>query len=137
MLVGFALAPLSGWLHLDRLVAILVGLNLLWTGYSRVHKPVGIVMEVAKNPGEVVELRQVILRHADRGTESSDMQTATSGSVTFIEFHLVVPADMTAQDAHAICERLEQALRGPTGEAIPNIHIQPEREARHSGVPVI
>ena len=39
------------------------------------------------------------------------MRTRQSGRTTFIEFHLVVPGEMTVREAHAICDRIEAALR--------------------------
>jgi divalent metal cation (Fe/Co/Zn/Cd) transporter len=57
--------------------------------------------------------------------------------VTFVEFHLVVPARMAVEDAHGICDRLERALREEVGEAVITIHVEPEGKAKHHGVLVL
>ncbi len=63
----------------------------------------------------LAELHRVISEHAGGAIEAHDIRTRTAGSVTFIEFHLVVPGRMTVEDAHAICDRVERALRERVG----------------------
>jgi cation diffusion facilitator family transporter len=137
VLVGVALVPLTGWLRLDPLVAALVALNILWTGYGMLRESVGGLMDEVADPEAVAELRRIISEHANGAIEAHDVRTRTAGSVTFIEFHLVVPGRMAVEDAHAICDRIEHALRERVGEAVINIHIEPEREAKQRGVVVL
>ena len=137
VLVGFALVPITGWLRLDPLVAALVAFNILWTGYGMLRESVGGLMDEVSDPDAVAELRRAISEHAAGAIEAHDVQTRTAGRVTFIEFHLVVPGRMAVEDAHAICDRIEHALRERAGQAVINIHVEPERKAKHSGVPVL
>ncbi len=53
----------------------------------------------------------MIAANAEGAIEAHDIQTRTVGSGLFVEFHLVVPGGMAVEDAHAICDRIEQALR--------------------------
>ena len=137
VLAGFALVPLTGGLRLDPLVAALVALNILWTGYGVLRESVGGLMDEVADPEAVAELRQVISEHANGAIEAHDVRTRTAGRVTFVEFHLVVPGRMTVEDAHAICDRVERALRERAGQAVINIHVEPEGKAKQRGVPVV
>jgi len=137
VLVGFALVPITGWLWLDPLVAGLVAFNIVWAGYGMLRESVGGLMDEVADPEAVARLRQIISGHADGAIEAHDVRTRTAGNVTFVEFHLVVPGRMAVEDAHAICDRIEHALREQVGEAVINIHVEPERKAKHSGVPVL
>lgn len=101
------------------------------------RESVGGLMDEVADTGEVAELRRVIAEHLDGAIEAHDVRTRTAGSVTFIEFHLVVPGRMAVEDAHAICDRIEHALRERTGEAVINIQIEPESKAKHKGVMVL
>ncbi|WP_158811571.1 cation diffusion facilitator family transporter, partial [Beijerinckia sp. L45] len=118
VLVGFALVPLTGWLRLDPAVAGLVALNILWAGYGILRESVGGLMDEVADPKEVAELRQLISQHAEGAIEAHDVRTRRAGSMSFIEFHLVVPAKMTVEDAHAICDRIEAALHAQVGDAV-------------------
>ena len=57
--------------------------------------------------------------------------------MTFIDFHLVVDGETPVAEAHAICDRIEAALRRQLDDAQITIHVEPEHKAKHSGVLVI
>jgi cation diffusion facilitator family transporter len=137
VLVGFALVPLTGKIWIDPAVAGFVALNILWTGYRMLRESVGGLMDEVANPEAVEELRRVISANAEGALEAHDVRTRQAGSVTFVEFHLVVPGRMAVEDSHAICDRIEHALREMLGEAVINIHVEPEAKAKHSGVVVV
>jgi len=137
VLVGFALVPITGWLRLDPLVAALVALNILWTGYGMLRESVGGLMDEVADPDALADLRRVISEHADGAIEAHDVRTRTAGSVTFVEFHLIVPGRMTVEDSHVICDRIEHAIRDRAGTTVINIHVEPEQKAKHKGVPVL
>lgn len=44
----------------------------------------------------------------------------------FVDFYLVVPRRMAAEDWHAICDRIEDASRGQVGATSVSIHVEPE-----------
>lgn len=98
---------------------------------------VGGLMDEVADPRAVAELRRVIFGSAEGAIEAHDVRTRTVGSTTFVEFHLVVPGRMAVEDAHVICDRIERGLRKHVGDAVINIHIEPERKAKHTGVPVL
>jgi divalent metal cation (Fe/Co/Zn/Cd) transporter len=49
----------------------------------------------------------------------------------------VVPGSMTVAASHVICDRIEQALQAAVLDAQVLIHVEPEEEAKHTGVPVV
>ncbi|MGP9819072.1 cation diffusion facilitator family transporter [Salinarimonas sp. NSM] len=137
VLAGVALAALTGWLILDPILALLVALNILWSGWQLVKSSVSGLMDEAVAPEELGAIRDVISRHADGALEAHDLRTRQAGRVTFIDFHLVVPGEMTVCEAHEICDRIEGGLRTAVGEAVITIHVEPEDKAKHTGVLVL
>jgi divalent metal cation (Fe/Co/Zn/Cd) transporter len=88
--------------------------------------------------GEVAgHIRQIISDNAQGAIEAHDVKTRAAGRVTFIEFHLVVPGSMTVAASHQICDRIEQALQNEVHGAQVLIHVEPEEEAKQTGVPVV
>ena len=65
------------------------------------------------------------------------MRTRHAGRLTYLEFHLVVPGDMRVAEAHAICDRIEAALKAEVDGLVITIHVEPELKAKHSGVLVL
>ncbi|MBX9588255.1 MAG: cation diffusion facilitator family transporter [Hyphomonadaceae bacterium] len=137
VLVGLALANLTGWQLLDPLLAALVALNILWAGWRLVRESVSGLMDEAVTSEVARRIRAVIAANAEGAIEAHDVKTRTAGRVTFIEFHLVVPGNMTVATSHQICNRLEAALTDAVHGAEVLIHVEPEDEAKQTGVPVV
>ncbi|WP_189063022.1 MULTISPECIES: cation diffusion facilitator family transporter [Deinococcus] len=137
VLLGVLAARLTGLAWLDPLLAILVALNILWSGWLLVRESVGGLMDAAVDPGTEARIRQAMSLHGQGALEMHDLRTRHAGSVTFIEFHMVVPGDMTVQEAHSICDRLEDAIRAETPQSSISIHVEPQEKAKHHGVLVL
>lgn len=137
LLVGFSLLPLTGWLRLDSVLAALVAVHILRVGFEMTRSSIGGLMDEVTDPRAVEEIRRVIAESADGAIEAHDVRTRCVGSMTFVEFHLVVPGQMAVLTAHEICDRIEIALRHELGEALINIHVEPEQKAKHKGVVVL
>lgn len=137
VIAGFALVPLTGVLRIDPAVAVLVALNILWSGYRMLREAVGGLMDEVTDPQEAAAIRGLIARYADGAIEAHDVRTRVAGRATFIEFHLVVPSRMAVEDAHEICDRIEHGIRAELGEAVINIHVEPVSKAKQHGIPVL
>jgi cation diffusion facilitator family transporter len=138
VLFGVALVALTGWLTLDPLVAALVAVNILWSGWKLTQSSIGGLMDEAP-PKEVLDkIREAISKEGQGAMEAHDLRTRHAGRVTFIDFHLVVPGSMTVAESHDICDRIEAALRADVPDAEITIHVEPEDKAKqHPGIPVI
>ncbi|MFC5848002.1 cation diffusion facilitator family transporter [Deinococcus petrolearius] len=137
VVVGVVLAVLTGWAVLDPLLAILVALNILWSGWGLLSRSVGGLMDAGVDSPTETRIRQAMSEHAEGALEMHDLRTRTSGAVTFIDFHLVVPGEMSVREAHTICDRLEDALKAELDDVQVTIHVEPQDQAKHHGVLVI
>lgn len=137
VVVGVALVALTGWKVLDPLLAAAVAVHILFTGWRLTRESLSGLMDEAVDPVMLDEIRRVISANADGAIEVHDLRTRVAASKTFIEFHLVVPAEMTVAAAHVICDRLEDAIGKVAADADVLIHVEPEGEARHTGVVVL
>jgi len=137
VLVGLALVYLSGWAVLDSILAALVAVNILWSGWGVIRDSVGGLMDVAV-PKEIQHtIREVIAINAEGAIEAHDIRTRQAGKMTFIDFHLVVPGAMTVDAAHAICDTIEAKLREAVRNVQITIHVEPENKAKHAGIVVL
>ena len=107
LLVGFALVPLTGWVWLDPVIAVLVVLNILRAGYGMLRESIGGLIDEVADTDAVAEMRRIISANADGAIEAHDVRTRTAGDVTFVEFRLVMPGRMAVEDAHKIYDRIE------------------------------
>ncbi len=134
---GLVLTVWTGLPWLDPLLAVGTAVHVLWSGLRVVHGSVGGLMDAA--PAEVVveRIRRLVGQHADGAIEAHDLRTRHAGRLTYLEFHLVVPGDMRVAEAHAICDRIEAALKAEVDGLVITIHVEPELKAKHSGVLVL
>tara|TARA_R110002124_G_scaffold44422_9_gene135524 strand:+ start:7527 stop:8426 length:900 start_codon:yes stop_codon:yes gene_type:complete len=137
VLAGLALVYLFGWAPLDSILAALVALNILWSGWGVIRDSVGGLMDVAV-PKEIQHtIREVIAINAEGAIEAHDIRTRQAGKMTFIDFHLVVPGAMSVDAAHAICDTIEAKLREAVRDVQITIHVEPEDKAKHAGIVVL
>ncbi len=137
VLVGVGAVALTGILWLDPLLAALTALNILWSGYQLLRESVGGLMDEAVQPQLLARIRAAVGGAAEGAIEAHDLRTRHAGRLTFIEFHLVVPGEMSVNEAHAICDRIEAALKQEIEGATITIHVEPEGKAKHHGVLVL
>lgn len=137
VLLGVLLAIATGYDRLDAILAALVGLAILWSGWEVLKQSVIGLMDVAVDGDTLSRIRDIISVNADGAIEAHDIRTRQAGKMIFIDFHLVVPGAMTVEAAHQICDVIEARLRDAVENAQITIHVEPEQKAKHSGIVVL
>jgi cation diffusion facilitator family transporter len=137
VVLGVALAVVTGWAVLDPALAALVAVNILWSGWKVIASSVSGLMDEAVDNDTLADIRTTISDNATGAIEAHDLRTRHAGARTFIDFHLVVDGQTTVDAAHDICDRIEQALKAQVPGSMITIHVEPEHKAKHSGVLVI
>ena len=138
VIAGLIGAVATGWNILDPALAVLVALNILYQGWHVITSSLDGLMDRAVEPDEHIRIRDIISTNSKGAIEVHDLKTRIAGRATFIEFHLVVDADMSVGESHVICDRIEAALQ----EVIPSvrviIHVEPDDEAKlPKGTPAV
>lgn len=135
--VGVLLAIVTQVPYLDPAMAVLVALNILWSGWRVMRDSMSGLMDEAV-PGEALEaVREIISLRGEGAVEAHDLRTRQAGRATFIDFHLVVPGETTVAEAHDICDRIEAGLKARLRDAVVTIHVEPEHKAKHTGIVVL
>jgi cation diffusion facilitator family transporter len=134
---GIALAVTLELPILDPFLAGVVAVNILWMGQRLVRRSVAGLMDAAPDPETLERIRHAIAVSATGALEAHDVRTRHAGRAAFVEFHLVVPGEWTVAEAHAVCDRIEAALKEELEGAIITIHVEPEEKAKQEGVPVL
>jgi len=110
VIIGLVLVRLTGWTWLDPLVAILVALNILRSGYHLLDEAIGGLMDKAE-PEFLTQVAETLQRlRRPEWIAPHHLRSWRSGAVRFIDFHLVVPCYWKIYQAHAIQKEIEAAL---------------------------
>ena len=110
VIVGLLLVKITGWYWLDPVVAILVAINILWSGYHLLNQAVGGLMDKA-DPNFLARVTET-LEHLRRPEWIAPhyLRSWSSGAVHFIDFHLVLPCYWQLYQVHHIQKTIETAL---------------------------
>lgn len=130
VLVGLLGAVATGWVVLDPLLALIVAVNILFQGWKVITSSLSGLMDEAVSLDQNLRIREIISANSKGALEVHDLKTRIAGRATFIEFHLIVEADMRVGAAHAICDRIEEALSAEIPSVRVIIHVEPEDEAK-------
>ncbi len=135
VLAGVGLAVVTGWWVLDPIIAMAVAANVVVVGVRLVRESVGGLMDESVSKEHLASIRETILAHMGEAEEVHALRARHAGRHTFIEFHLVVRGEATVDEAHALCDRLEQSIRGAISDSSVTIHVEPAHKAKgHGGV---
>lgn len=119
VIVGVALAWFSGWLWLDPVIALLVALNILWTGWQLLDRSAAGLMDVALPEEQLLTIESVLDRYRAEGLDFHALRTRQAGARGFVTLHVLVPGDWTVQVGHDWSERIEADIR----KALKHVHV--------------
>lgn len=108
VLAGIALVAVFHWEVLDPIVALLVGVNILRTGYSLVNRSVSGLLDAALPAEDLATIQRVLDRY--RGCEPVRIRAPRSreaGRQRFVYLNLAVPGDWTVRQGSDLSKRLE------------------------------
>src|SRR5205814_1478297 len=106
--------------------ALLVALLIIKSGWDILLHSVGGLLDASLPLDEEAQIGQIINRFSDQFINYHELRTRQSGPERHIDFHLVVPDNMTVEQAHRLCNNLEEALEQAIRGATIQIHIEPE-----------
>jgi cation diffusion facilitator family transporter len=110
VVIGLTLAMFTGWLEFDPLVAILVALNILWSGGHLIRRSIGGLMDEVE-PAVEAQLKKLLdTLTGQYGLQYHGLRHRSTGSTLWIEFHLLFAANTALAAAHAVATRIEEEL---------------------------
>ena len=125
IIVGIGIVALTGWLVLDPIIAILVGLNIVWTAYQLLRRSVAGLMDASLPDQEQKAIEAVMARYREKGVDFHALRTRQSASRRFVSVHVLVPGAWTVHDAHHIAEDFEGDIRRELPDTIIHTHLEP------------
>jgi cation diffusion facilitator family transporter len=137
IIAGLTLAVLARLPILDPLIAIAIAIQIAVIGGRTIMRSLSLLLDRAPPPDIVARIRSLVGTHAVGAIEAHDMRMRQAGRSSFLEFHLVVPGDMSVAESHTICDRIEAALKDEMPGVIITIHVEPDHKAKHQGVLVV
>ncbi len=125
IVVGLGLVALTDVKMLDPLLALIVGLNILRTGFKLVRRSFDGLMDRALPTGEQDRLKEGIRANLPAGCHFHHLRTRQAGRRKFLDFHLLVPGTWSVQAGHTLAHTIETKLLELADELEVTIHVEP------------
>ena len=125
VIAGVVAVVLTGWLWLDPLIALLVAINILWTGWKLVRRSTSGLMDGALPPEDHAQLTTILARYKAQGIDYHALRTRESGAHRFVELHLLVPGAWSIRKGHDLAEHLEKDIRSALPHTTVITHLEP------------
>jgi len=135
VIAALVLGAWFGWLYADPILGTAIAVYILYNAWQIVRDALDMLMDRELPDEDRKRVREIALSHEE--VESlHDMRTRRSGPTSFIQFHLVMNAELTLLKAHEVSDEVELELRRAFPDAEIMIHQDPsgidENHAFHS-----
>ena len=124
VLAGVALVAWTHWLWLDPVVALIVAVNIIWTGVRIVRRSVSGLMDVSLSAADMTVVRRMFLTYEREGIQFHALRSRQAGARKFISTHVLVPGDWTVQRGHELLDRIEADVRSALPDAVVFTHLE-------------
>jgi cation diffusion facilitator family transporter len=125
IIVGVLLVGLTGWQRLDPIVAAVVGVNILVTGYKLVAQSVISLLDAALPAEDLARVTAVLDRMRTVDLDFTDVRTRESGRHRFVSLTVLVPPDWTVERGHALADEVEVAIAMDLPGTDVQTHLEP------------
>ena len=119
VIAGVGLVWATGWLWLDPVIALLVALNIVWTGWQLLRRSAAGLMDVSLPEKEIRAIEAILDGYRRQGLEFHALRTCQAGARAFSTLYVMMPGTWTIQRGHDCSEHLEADIR----QAVPHAHI--------------
>ena len=110
---------------LDPIIAILVALFILKVAYDVLRRSFGGLIDVKLPETEEAEIKSCIIEHYSAVVSFHKLRTRKAGSQRYIDLHLVMPKNASVEEAHRMCDHLEQDIKDRVPHTSVTIHVEP------------
>lgn len=125
VLIGLAIIKITGLYWLDPIIAIVVAIVVFKAGYGMTKKSLSELTDISLPPEEEEMISEIINSH-NKVISFHRLRTRRSGSHRLIDMHLILDKDMHLDQAHAVCDQLENEIKDRLGGFCDVvIHIEP------------
>lgn len=118
------------WQLLDPIIAMLVALNIVRTGFDLLRRSMDGLMDATLPAEDVNQIRSTIEQSIGVYYSYNQLRSRKSGSRRFVEFNLLVPGNTSVEAAHELCDLLEDAIERRLNKTSVNIHVEPLEKYR-------
>lgn len=125
VLAGLVAIHLTGLIILDPIIALAVALIIIRSAYTVIRKSFSGLMDARLPMAEEAKIRSCLEEHSGQLVGFHKLRTRKAGNKRYIDLHLVMPKTASVEEAHRVCDHLEQDLEEKLNNTDITIHVEP------------
>ena len=125
VLAGVALVWLTGWIILDPIIALLVAVNIIFTGYRLLIRSGRGLLDMSLPPEELTSVKSILDSYKGQGVSYHALRSRQAAARKFMVVHLLVPGDWSVRKGHSLAEQVETRVLETITNANIVTHIEP------------
>ena len=125
VVLGIGAVALTGWERLDPIIALLVAVNIVWSGVQLVRRSALGLLDTALPKEEQAAIQNVLHHYQELNIQFHALRSRQAGARRFMSIHVLVPGTWTVHEGHTLLEQLERDIR----LAVPHLTIFTHLEA--------
>ena len=122
---GLVVIRITGLTILDPVFAMVVAGIIMKAAYDLSKRSFSDLIDQKLPDSEVNRIKQIICEHYSGYAEFHELRTRRSGPERFIDFHVLIPRDLTIEEAHDLADHLEADLILEFPRSNITIHLEP------------
>jgi len=123
--LGLVLIRVTGISSIDSIFAIGIALVIIRAAYDLTRRSVADLIDQSLPENDENRIKEIICEHASEYAGFHDLRTRRSGPDIFVDFHLVMPGNISVEQSHDLADHLESDLIVEYPRSNITIHIEP------------
>jgi len=125
VLAGFVVMSITRLSIIDPIIALVVSVLIIKSGCDVMRRSFGGLVDVRLPQVEEDEIKACIVEYSGQLVSFHALRTRKAGGHRFIDLHLVMPKDISVDEAHRICDELERGIENRLLRCSVTIHVEP------------
>ena len=130
VIVAVFLVALTGLQILDPVVAILVSINIVFTGLKLIKRSILGLLDTSISHEELDIIKSVFKKYESKGLKFHGLRTRQSAQRRFVDFHVLTPGSWSVRKGHDILEDIEKEIRDAIQKVTVSTHLEPVEDPR-------
>jgi len=126
VIAAILIVKITGIYILDPIIAMLVAINIIYTGYRLISRSANGLMDASISEDALKKISAYLDSFKDEKIEYHSLMTRQAGQRMFISVHLLVPGNWTVQKGHDYADKIEQFIESMFDVPVTvSTHIEP------------
>lgn len=130
VIMAIGLITITGWEILDPIIAILVAINIIFTGVAIMKQSIFGFMDSAIPNQEYKKIKGILNKYCKKPIQHHDLLTRISGATKFITVHILVPNHWTVKKGHDFVDIIENDIKNQINNVVFLAHIEPVKDKK-------